>query len=97
MRLIEFTTPTCASCKEQKKVLDKYQITHKDVKVEVVDLFATPDAQVLFAQCHSSSFPTLAILDKAGTKVIYAEGGLHSVVQVEALVERARMVNGGVL
>jgi glutaredoxin len=94
MTLVEFTSPTCASCKEQKKVLDKFQITHKDIQVQVVDLFEHPEAQMLFAQCQSGCFPTLALLDKSQTRVVYAEPGLHSVSQVETMLERARSASG---
>lgn len=90
MTLIEFTTPTCASCKEQKKILDKFGSAHKDIKVEIIDLFSTPSAQALFAQCYSSTFPTLAVLDQSGTRIVYAEGGLHSMSQVESLVAKAK-------
>lgn len=93
MKLIEFTTPTCVYCKEQKKVLDKFQMSHKDLQVEVLDLFAVPEAQFLFNQCHSSTFPTLAVLDTTETRVVYAEGGLHSAPQVEALLARARAMS----
>lgn len=70
-QLIQFSTPSCGQCPQQKEILESFAATHSDIEFETIDATAAPDEANKYGV---RSVPATIVLDDDGDVVSKFDG-----------------------
>jgi thiol-disulfide isomerase/thioredoxin len=86
LTVLAFTSPTCTLCRELAPSLDAFRRQYRELRLELVDLEASPAVADAF---RVRSTPYVVTVDRAG--IVVGRGVANTLEQIEELVRESRV------